>query len=178
MKKILQPVISRDDTETIFQNFAQKKVLKIFPAPKLKSVRLEMIYMPFFIFEITLEEKDRLHQVLFSADGIQGNVAPFSPESEVYTYETDCQTYDFVISKDVAEKRVTEFSRGLVLEHGLKFNRNTSVKQIAFKQNIYFPFWIIYFQKKGRYDFKAIDAISGELTPITMRQVFLNVFRQ
>ncbi len=141
-------------------------------------MKMEMLYLPFYIFEITLEEKRKIRQVHFSADGIDGNVAPFSPETETYAEQTDCQTFDFVITKIEAKKRVCDFSRGLVLEHGLKFNRNASVKDIVFNEKIHFPFWIFYFKKRGRYDFKAMDAVSGEFTPLKMRQVFLKLFSQ
>lgn len=141
-------------------------------------MKMELLYLPFFIFEIEMEEKGAIRHVRFSADGILGNVAPFSPETETYAEQTDCQTFDFVITKSEAEKKVCEFSRGLVLEHGLKFNRNASVKQVEFSDKIQFPFWFFYFLKKGKYDFKAMDAVCGEFTPIKMRQVFLKAFGQ
>lgn len=178
MKKLLQPIISIENAESLFQELAKKKKLKIFPSPHLSLMKTEMLYLPFFIFEIELEEKGTIRHVRFSADGIEGIVSPYSPESESHAEQTDCQTYDFVITKSEAEMRVRELSRGLVLEHGLKFNRNASVKQIEFREKIHFPFWIFYFQKKGRYDFKAMDAVSGEFTPIKMRQLFLKVFGQ
>jgi uncharacterized protein YkuJ len=178
MKEILQPVISKDNAGAIFQNLTQKKLLKIIPAPGMKALQLELMYLPFYIFEVTTEDRGEARNALFSADGIQGAVVPFSPVIEVYAESTGIRIRDFVLSKERAEDRIGAHMKGLALEQSMKLRRTISVKRIEYKQKLQFPFWIVYFQKKEKYDFKAIDAISGEFTPLTMRQVFLNIFRQ
>jgi hypothetical protein len=50
--------------------------------------------------------------------------------------------------------------------------------KISEGMKIYYPFWVGYFKKKKGYDFKALDAVSGEIQGVRMRRVFMRVFRE
>ena len=49
--------------------------------------------------------------------------------------------------------------------------------EISGCQKVLYPFWVGYFQKGNKYDFKAVDAVSGEMMGVTMRKVILKAFR-
>ena len=66
----------------------------------------------------------------------------------------------------------------MLLEHGLRNKTSTTVQNISNAREILYPFWVAYFQKENAYDFKALDAVSGEVQGIRMRKVFLRAFRQ
>ncbi|UCF21162.1 MAG: hypothetical protein JSU87_07180, partial [Gemmatimonadota bacterium] len=68
--------------------------------------------------------------------------------------------------------------RWLMLEHGLRNKRKVSIRAISEPERVHYPFWVAYFKKRGSYDFKALDAVSGEVQGIKMRKVFLAAFRQ
>ena len=53
-----------------------------------------------------------------------------------------------------------------------------SVQEISEPERVHYPFWVAYFKKRGAYDFKALDAVSGEIQGVKMRKVFLAAFRQ
>jgi len=178
MKEILQPVISKDNAGAIFQNLAQKKILKIIPATRMNALQIELMYLPYYIFEATIEDRGETRNAFYSVEAIQGAVVPFSPMTEVYAESTGILIRDFVLSKERAEDKVAAHLRGVVLGQSMKLKRTVSVTHIEYKQKLQFPFWVVYFQKKEKYDFKAIDAISGEFTPLSMRPVFLNIFRE
>lgn len=68
--------------------------------------------------------------------------------------------------------------RWLLLEHGLRNKRKVSVQTISEPEEVHYPFWVAYFRKRGSYDFKALDAVSGEVQGVKMRKVFLAALRQ
>lgn len=68
--------------------------------------------------------------------------------------------------------------RWLLLEHRLRNRRTVSIREISEPERVHYPFWVAYFKKRGSYDFKTVDAVSGEVQGIKMRKVFLAAFRQ
>jgi hypothetical protein len=85
---------------------------------------------------------------------------------------------DFVQNATVARETATEEYRWLLLEHGLRNKTAVSIEKISEAERVYYPFWVAYFKRRGSYDFKALDAVSGEIQGIKMRKVFLAAFRQ
>ena len=84
---------------------------------------------------------------------------------------------DFVQSPGVARETAMDEYRWLLLEHGLRNKRQVSIRKISEPEKVHYPFWVAYFKRRGSYDFKALDAVSGELQGIKMRKVFLAAFR-
>jgi len=85
---------------------------------------------------------------------------------------------DFELSPYKAEKIVWSEYRGILLEHGLRTRSVQEAEKISGSKKIYHPFWIGYYKKRKGYDFKALDAVSGEIQSVRMRKVFLKAFRQ
>jgi hypothetical protein len=66
----------------------------------------------------------------------------------------------------------------MLLEHGLRNKTTTTVNEIATAEQMLYPFWVGYIRKGDTYDFKALDAVSGEVQGVRMRKVFSRAFRQ
>jgi hypothetical protein len=64
------------------------------------------------------------------------------------------------------------------MEFQLKHKHAKEVKEIIDMKKIFYPFWIGYFNRKDIFDFKAVDAVSGQAQGIKMRKIFLQAFRQ
>ncbi len=88
---------------------------------------------------------------------------------------TACQ---FVQSPSAARETARQEYRWLLLEHGLRNKRTVSIREISEPEKVHYPFWVAHFKKRGTYDFKALDAVSGEVQGMKMRKVFLAAFRQ
>lgn len=84
----------------------------------------------------------------------------------------------FAKSPDAARQTALQEYRSLLLEHGLRNRRLVSVKGVSDPDHVHYPFWVAYFKRRGSYDFKALDAVSGEAQGVRMRKVFLAAFRQ
>jgi hypothetical protein len=102
----------------------------------------------------------------------------FIGDSLVKEQRGDGAACDFVQDATVARETALDEYRWLMLEHGLRNKRAVSVQEISEPEKVHYPFWVAYFKKRGSYDFKALDAVSGEAQGIKMRKVFLAAFRQ
>jgi len=91
--------------------------------------------------------------------------------------KTPAPAFDFELSSSDAAKMALDQYKGILLEHGLRTRSHPHAKEISEGKKIYYPFWIGYFKKKKGYDFKALDAVSGEIQGIKMRRVFIKALR-
>lgn len=84
----------------------------------------------------------------------------------------------FELSAVEAEEIALDQYRRLLLEHGLRNKTSTTVRHVSEPRGLLYPFWVAYFRKAGAYDFKTMDAVSGEMQGVRMRKVLLKAFRQ
>jgi hypothetical protein len=82
-----------------------------------------------------------------------------------------------VQTPSAARETALQEYRWLLIEHGLRNKRSASVQKISGPERVHYPFWVAYFKRRQSYDFKALDAVSGEVQGIKMRKVFLAAFR-
>jgi hypothetical protein len=173
---ILAPLISKQQAEEIFTNSSRTFFRRIL-RKEARPFRLELLYLPFYIFEVIFNQNDSLKTTEFSVDGLLGNVTFFAPMERNLTDCTKNQTIEFSLPLEQAEKLVLEKCKTLILEQGMKFHKDATIQSIQFSKNLYYPFWVAYFKKGKRYDFRALDGVSGEIQGIQMRKVFLKAFR-
>lgn len=119
-----------------------------------------------------------MQTVGIAVDAILGASVFFVADNLVRKTGRDGAVCDFIQSASAARDKVLQEYRWLLLEHGLRNKRTASVQQISEPERVHYPFWIAHFKKRGSYDFKALDAVSGEIQSVKMRKVFLAAFRQ
>jgi len=179
------PKISEQEARNIFSNkkrFSPSKLKKIPHSPK----KLEIIYLPFYLFDIIVKkearEKNETHsleqKVTLSVDGLLGHSVFYAVDDLAVESNREPMVCDFSLSPSEAEKIVLSEYRVLLLEHGLRTHSSPQAEEISGIKKIFYPFWIGYFRKRNGYDFKALDAVSGEIQGIKMRKVFMRAFRQ
>ncbi len=169
------PKISKQEAADIF---SQKKKFSLSNLKKasLSVEKVELVFLPFYLFDVLVELPHK-QKVTLSVDGLLGHSVFFVKddlELESGTKKTVCR---FELSEREAEKIVMSEYRAFLLEHGLRTRSVPRAEKISGGRKIFYPFWIGYFTKKGRYDFIALDAVSGEIQGIKMRKVFLKAFR-
>jgi hypothetical protein len=184
----VQPKISKQQAGDIF---AARKSIRDFPSkwmgrgePSIPN-RMELIYIPYYLFDVLVKRGREAgkggspgsQKVRLSVDGLLGHAVLFAEESLDVEDRQNLQAHEFSISLSEAEKIVLEEYRGILLEHGLRTRSLSQVEKILGSREIYYPFWIGYFKKGKGYDFKALDAVSGEVQGIRMRKIFLHAFR-
>lgn len=174
---VVAPEISKEEAENIIsakKSFFPLKILKKHVLPK----RMELIYLPFYLFDIFMEKERKKQKVILSVDGLLGNTVFFVKDNMNYEDRTDHPSCNFELSSAAAKKIVLDEYKRLLLEHGLRTRKFSKAEKISGSKKIFYPFWVVYLQKKKGYDFKALDAVSGEIQGVKMRKVFLRAFRQ
>lgn len=141
-------------------------------------IKIELMHLPFYFFEILLSGQAGKQDVTLSLDGLLGSTIFFTEKDLDFIDKVENPVCPFVLSQSDAQKKVLEEYKWQLLEHGLRTKKRTTVEELASIKEIFYPFWVGYFQRKKGYDFKAIDAVSGEFQGIKMRKTFLKAFRQ
>ena len=186
-----KPKISRHQANVIFsiKKTSIPRKPKLF-SRKSSSVpeRLEIIYVPFYLFDVLVEKENKGNResftpkqyVTLTVDGLLGHAVLFAANAldVAKDEETPVPVCDFAISSADAAKMALDQYKGILLEHGLRTRSYTHAMKISEGKKIYYPFWVGYFKKRRGYDFKALDAVSGEIQGVRMRRVFMRVLRE
>ena len=171
--------ISQQQAENIFstKKSSLSLISKLFSRKsQISPERLEVVYLPFYLFDVLVEKQ----AVTLSVDGLLGHAVLYAEdaldiEKDPKTPVTSC---DFVISSSTAAKTALDQYKGILLEHGLRTRSHSRAEEISEGRKIYYPFWVGYFKKKKGYDFKALDAVSGEIQGVRMRKLFMHALRK
>jgi hypothetical protein len=187
----VKPKISKQKAEEIFaaKKSQSRLVPKIFPKKnRIRPERLEIVYLPFYLFDVSVEKKikgksggDALTQnVTLSVDGLLGHAVLYAEDSldVEKDLETPVPTCDFEISSDEAAKMALDQYKGILLEHGLRTRSHPSAGEISEGREVFYPFWVAYLKMRKGYDFKAMDAVAGEIQGVRMRRLFMNALRK
>jgi hypothetical protein len=172
----IRPKISQQQAENIFSTRKSSfpLVSKLFPRKsQISTERLEVLYLPFYLFDVLVEKEE----VTLSVDGLLGHAVLYAEGSLDVEKEAKTPTCDFEISSSDAAKMALDQYKGILLEHGLRTRSHHQAEEISKERKIYYPFWVGYFKKKKGYDFKALDAVSGEVQGIKMRRVFVRALK-
>lgn len=140
--------------------------------------RIELIHLPFYLFEILLSGEAGKQNVTISLNGLLGSTIFFAKNDLNYVAKIENPFCPFVLSQSEAQKRAIKEYKWLLLEHGLRTKKISTVEKVTKVKTIFYPFWVGYFQRKNGYDFGAIDGVTGELQGVKMRKIFLKAFRE
>ncbi|UCH95875.1 MAG: hypothetical protein JSV88_03255 [Candidatus Aminicenantes bacterium] len=170
------PGISKEEAENIFSQ--RKSFLSKFGKKKpVPLKRVELIYLPFYLFEVISGSEDSERKVKISLDGLLGDNLFFFRESLKFKNSVDYPVCPFVLSPAEAQPRAADKYKWLQLEHRLRLKQKFEIGEISEGKRIFYPFWVGYFQRGKGYDFKIMDAVSGEVQGVRMRKVFLKALR-
>jgi hypothetical protein len=209
----ITPGISKESAQSIFsqrKSFLSKRFGKKKHAP---PKRVELLYLPFYLFEVVSSSEERKHGVKVCLDGLLGENLFFFRENMAYKDRVDKPVCPFVLSPAAARQKAADKYKWLQLEHKLRIKQEFEIGEISEGKRIFYPFWVGYFQKGGgtpnpftvsqmpffrdviskvcrknkdpqgisqkgnNYDFKIMDAVSGEVQGVRMRKVFLKALR-
>jgi len=174
----ITPGILKENAQNIF---SQRKSFLSKHFGKKKPVtpqRVELIYLPFYLFEVVSSSEERKQEVKVCLDGLLGDNLFFFRENMAYKDKVENPVCPFVLSPAEAQQKATDKYKWLQLEHKLRIKQKFEIGEISEGKQIFYPFWVGYFQKAGgRYDFKIMDAVSGEVQGVKMRKVFLKALR-
>ncbi|MGD2295290.1 MAG: hypothetical protein PVF22_05585 [Candidatus Aminicenantes bacterium] len=187
----IKPKISQQQAENILSSKKSdfSLIRKLFSLKSFVSLdRLEVVYLPFYLFDVLVEKGIKNKKegcspkqtVTLTVDGLLGHVVLYAEDA--LEVEKDpkkpAPSCDFELFPSDASKIALEQYKGILLEHGLRTRSFPRAKEISEGKKIFYPFWIGYIKKRKGYDFKALDAVSGEIQGIKMRRLFIQAFRK
>ena len=175
--QIIVPAITRDDALALFLTSGSSLFARLRRKPTTPT-RIELLYLPYYCFEIELLGSAENQFVSVAVDGLAGDVVFFVTDELECAPLGDQQSCAFEQTAVEAQKVALDQYKRMLLEHGLRNKTSTTVQNASNASKMLYPFWVAYFQKGNAYDFKALDAVSGEAQGVRMRKVFLKAFRQ
>jgi hypothetical protein len=173
----VSPTLSKEQATASLSAAATSFPARLWSKP-IQPTRVELIYLPYYFFDITLSQDVGTQRVAVAVDAVLGTTVFFIGDSLVRESGCNGPACDFVQNPSAARETAMEEYRWLLLEHGLRNKRTVSVRDISEPEGVHYPFWVAYYKRRGLYDFKALDAVSGEVQGMKMRKVFLAAFRQ
>jgi hypothetical protein len=138
-----------------------------------RTLKVELIYLPFYLCEVEWVGEAGSRQVTVALDGLLGDNLFFVPADMNYRDRVEQPVCPFVLPEPEARRIAMERYRWQQLELGLRLKQKARVGKIIGVKQIYYPFWVGYFQRKRRYDFRLIDAVSAESPGVKTRRLFL-----
>jgi hypothetical protein len=169
----VKPEISEEKAREILTHRKSFLSFKFLKKP-LKLKRVELIYLPFYLFDMKLSIDKK---VTIATDGLLGYSVLFVKDELKFKGSTKHPVCDFVLPASEAQEIALKEYKTILLEQGLRSRKTVTVETISEGSKIYYPFWIGYFRKGKAYEFKALDALSGQIQGIKMRKVFLKALR-
>jgi hypothetical protein len=170
--KFVQPIISEEQSREIFSK-GKKNLLR----KKGEIVRIELINFPYYIFEITAESKRGEKKNYVSVDGIRGTFSFLDFKNIIFLEDGKKSFYFEIKEKEAKEIAKTEY-KGEILKSGLIEKNPAELIEVSKGEKIYYPFWVCYYKRKNKYNFQAIDGISGKMQGVQMNPVFIQALNQ
>jgi hypothetical protein len=143
-------------------------------AKRRHILKVELFYLPNFIFFLQILQKNgTLSKAKIIVDGLEGVYATYRDAPLLESPELPSRLIKSRLSIKEAEKSGLEEFRRFLLRFSLKKKSFSKIHSCKFEQEIYYPYWVGYFNRKGAFDFDAVDGISGQRQGVKMKPVFM-----
>lgn len=168
--------ISRDEAHRIlsrapsFFNFLGRK-------KNTPPQNIELIYLPFFLSRVSIEKGEKRQDVAVCLDGLTTEAFFFARDDLDYRPGTYLPVCPFRVDADKGQPVLENRCRWVLIEQRLKQKKAAPRLEFSPVREIFYPFWLGYFKKRDAYDFRAIDALSGQEMGLKMRPLFLSALR-
>jgi len=140
--------------------------------------RIELIYFPYYLFELSLLVKGGKQSVFVASDGVLGNLVFLEMETLEFVEQADAPRFDFHIDIEKARAKVLDEYQWILVKHGFHRKNPPRLEAVTDMKRLYYPYWMAYYKQRKGYDFKAVDAVSRAPVGIPLRGAFLAAFAQ
>lgn len=138
---------------------------------------IELIYLPFFLSRVNIEEGEKRREATVCLDGLTAEAFFFARDNLEYRPGPTHPVCPSRVTADKGQPVLENRCRWVLIEQRLKQRKAVPRLEFSPVREIFYPFWLGYFKKRGGYDFKAIDALSGQEMGLKMRPLFLAALR-
>lgn len=138
---------------------------------------IELIYLPFFLSRVNIEEGENRREATVCLDALTTEAFFFARNDLDYCPGTTHPVCPSRVTADKGQPVLENRCRWVFIEQRLKQKKALPRLEFSPVREIFYPFWLGYLKKRGGYDFKAIDALSGQEMGLKMRPLFLAALR-
>jgi hypothetical protein len=140
--------------------------------------KLELLYLPYYVHKVSISQGGEEYEMVVCTDGICSGFSHFNSAEMTFTDKASGVVALFMVSDERARRSCLENLRWHLVRQGLRLKVKAQVEEIRDTRRIYYPYWVGYFKRTSGYDFRAADAVTGEIQGVQMRSVFLTAFSQ
>ncbi|MFH1748881.1 MAG: hypothetical protein ABIG44_17760 [Planctomycetota bacterium] len=169
-----RPIVQKDAAR---ERLARRGGL-FFALRRREPEKIELIYFPYYLFELALLVKGGKQSVFVASDGVLGDLAFLEPETLEFVEQVDAPHFDFHLDMETAKAKVLDECQWILVKHGFHRKSPPRVEAVKNTESFYYPYWVAYYKQRRGYDFKAVDGFSLAPIGIRMRRAFLAAFAQ
>jgi hypothetical protein len=172
----IRPVITTAQARSIFTRKKWRNPLSFFRRARFK--RAELFYVPLHLFEILIQAEKKSWSMVICCDAIMGETAIFQGQDHQHSEQAQGTVCKPTLTSEQVEEQVRKYGRALILDQAMGYGKKGSLQDVKFVETIFYPYWVGYFEKSGRYNFRVADGITGQLQGPKLRHLFLQALRQ
>jgi hypothetical protein len=152
----LPPTFPRERAEA-------KLPLRSLRPPFIKSplTRVEVCYLPHYLFRLDLRAGKKQSSVEAMVDGITGHFAHWKADAHRPIPADQDFEFGFALGVDEARKKLLEQYRWVLIQNAVKMRALFQPAAVALTARVYYPFWVGYFKAQDQWRFETLDALSG-----------------
>ena len=170
--KFVRPLISREEGE---RNLRPKR--RLFFRGKKQLQKIELVYLPYFWVSVKTEFKGKKEVLVIAVDAIEG-IAVFPKEKFVrFEEKENVSPIPFLLTEKDVEPAVFSAARDFSLQVGIREKLPLKIGNILSIDRVYYPFWMAYYSTSKGLTFTALDAVSGAIQGVKMRQTFVRALQ-
>lgn len=138
---------------------------------KKQIVKVEEKYLPCYLFELCFRSAKKTKKIFVICDGLKGKVRRMSWPQPYYFSMRHLENLS--LDEETALKKVKEELRWFSFLTGLRIKRKYHLEEVVSHEEVDYPFWVVYFNRRERYNFSVFDALSGKKEDFFGREIFL-----
>ena len=132
------------------------------PFRRIRFAKIELEYLPHYLFEIRVEWKDAEEAAPVAIDAVAGHYAIWRPdELSLESVQGTEFGIPFVLDRESARQKLKDQYRWVLISTGLKMRKRFEMKEVIDGPRVYYPFWVGYHKMREQWRFEVVDAVSG-----------------
>ena len=146
------------------QEAARKLILRSLMPPfqKIGMEKVEVCYLPHYLFTIKLQWKRDVTAVDAAVDALLGHFAHWEQKGlNMEVAKEGGGEIPFSLSREAAEQKLREQYRWTLITSAMKTRKRFEIQEIIAGPRVYYPFWTGYYRVRGKWRFEVLDAVSG-----------------
>lgn len=164
--KLINPLTNESEIRETFK----KSIL----SRRKDIVKIEQNYLPCYLFNLVYKSAAKTKTLYVICDAVRAKVRRVSWPQSFHSSRVDFP--DYALDEEKALKRVREEFKWGGLTSQLRIKKKYRLDEVSGLGKFGFPFWTVYFKRRGRYNFVMYDALSGKREDFFSKDIFLELF--